>query len=245
MPGNRFKLSPPLDLIDRLIKIRGMKTETKTPGRGELTKGALVSAAQEIFARDGFHAASVREITAKAGVNQALVSYHFGGKQGLYLACFQDIVAELIARTGPVAQEIDYLLKRPDGEVAPLAYREALLHLSDAMSILIVDERSSKWFQLIVREQQNPTEAFEFIFESFMSPLLIQVTRLVGRLRPQCADEQNRLLVLTLLGQLLVFRFARAAVLRQMDWESLGEEELEAVRAVIRNNIAALIAVGE
>ncbi|MGO9935298.1 MAG: TetR/AcrR family transcriptional regulator, partial [Steroidobacteraceae bacterium] len=47
------------------------------------TKDKLMDAAEKLFARRGFHGASLRDITAAAGVDLALVNYHFGSKYGL------------------------------------------------------------------------------------------------------------------------------------------------------------------
>ncbi len=47
-------------------------------------KEKLVAAATVLFARDGYDRVSIRQISTAAGVNSALISYYFGGKQGLY-----------------------------------------------------------------------------------------------------------------------------------------------------------------
>ena len=52
------------------------------------TKERLLDAAEEIFAREGYRAASLRAITARAAVNLAAVNYHFGSKRGLVEAVF-------------------------------------------------------------------------------------------------------------------------------------------------------------
>jgi AcrR family transcriptional regulator len=46
----------------------------------------LLKAAIRIFAEKGFEGASIREIAKAAGVNSALISFHFGGKAGLHAA---------------------------------------------------------------------------------------------------------------------------------------------------------------
>jgi AcrR family transcriptional regulator len=50
------------------------------------SKVALLDAALEEFSAKGFAGARVREIAERAGVSKDLIAYHFGGKEGLYLA---------------------------------------------------------------------------------------------------------------------------------------------------------------
>ena len=49
----------------------------------------ILEAADTIFGEVGFDAATTREIAERAGVNKALIHYHFKSKQGL-LACLLD-----------------------------------------------------------------------------------------------------------------------------------------------------------
>jgi TetR/AcrR family transcriptional regulator len=50
----------------------------------ERSKAALLDAALTEFADRGLAGARVTQIARRAGVNKQLISYHFGGKQGLY-----------------------------------------------------------------------------------------------------------------------------------------------------------------
>ncbi|WP_188194268.1 TetR/AcrR family transcriptional regulator [Nonomuraea sp. SYSU D8015] len=52
----------------------------------ERTKARILQAALEEFAAKGFAGARVNEIAARAGVNKQLISYYFGGKEGLFQA---------------------------------------------------------------------------------------------------------------------------------------------------------------
>lgn len=44
----------------------------------------ILAAATPLIARHGLNGVSVRSLAAAAGVNLSLISYHFGGKEGLY-----------------------------------------------------------------------------------------------------------------------------------------------------------------
>jgi AcrR family transcriptional regulator len=59
----------------------------KTAGRP--AKERILDAAEQLFAQRGFYGVSLRDITQAAGVDVALVSYHFGGKRELFTAVFE------------------------------------------------------------------------------------------------------------------------------------------------------------
>ena len=59
----------------------------KTPVRNG--KERILDAAERLFAQRGFYGVSLRDITQAAGVDVALVGYHFGGKRELFAAVFE------------------------------------------------------------------------------------------------------------------------------------------------------------
>ncbi len=71
--------------------------------RGNRTRQIILDAAATLFADKGFKATGVRDIAAAAGVNQALVSYHFGGKGALY----HEILAEAVDHAAQLAVTTD------------------------------------------------------------------------------------------------------------------------------------------
>jgi len=225
-----------------------MNTELKIPIRGDATRDALLVAATHCFARDGFDAVSLREIAKTAEVNQALIGYHFRNKEGLYLAVFEHIVTQIRERLDPLTERIEAVLTDAEQSTSDAALQQrcltSLLNLIDGMVSLMADDRSASWSLLIMREQQAPTAAFAVLYENFMSRVLKLLTRLLQQLRPGLSVEEARLMVITIMGQVLVFRFARAGLLRHLEWERIGEHELAAIRARVRQNISHLLMTG-
>lgn len=58
-------------------------------------RSQLIAAAIPLFAAKGLSGVNVREIARAAGVNPSQISYHFGGKEGLYAAVIRDQFAGL------------------------------------------------------------------------------------------------------------------------------------------------------
>jgi AcrR family transcriptional regulator len=61
------------------------------------TREALLAAGTELFAERGYDGVPVAAIAEKAGVNKAMINYHFGGKRKLYLAIVSATFAEIVA----------------------------------------------------------------------------------------------------------------------------------------------------
>jgi AcrR family transcriptional regulator len=71
------------------------RRERRDPGA---TRRALLEAGGELFAQRGFDGVPIEEVAARAGVNKALISYHFRGKRGLYVAVLESAFASIAER---------------------------------------------------------------------------------------------------------------------------------------------------
>src|SRR2546425_7374759 len=61
------------------------------------TRDALLAAGTELFAERGYDGVPVWAIAQKAGVNKAMINYHFGGKRKLYRAIVSATFGEMVA----------------------------------------------------------------------------------------------------------------------------------------------------
>jgi AcrR family transcriptional regulator len=62
------------------------------------TRTAILDAAKQVLRERGYSALSTREVAAAAGVPPSQIHYHFGSKQGLVLALFEHLNAQLLTR---------------------------------------------------------------------------------------------------------------------------------------------------
>lgn len=73
------------------------------------TRPEILAAARTLFASRGYHATTVRDIAAEAGVNAALVHHYFGSKDQVFVAAMNlplnpaDLISQL-RDSGPRAQ---------------------------------------------------------------------------------------------------------------------------------------------
>ena len=68
--------------------------------RSEQTTAALVSAARELFAADGYAATSLDAVVERAGMTKGALYHHFAGKRELFAAVFaaeQRLLNEVVA----------------------------------------------------------------------------------------------------------------------------------------------------
>jgi AcrR family transcriptional regulator len=73
-----------------------METHSRQQLRTQETQKRLLDAAQEIFIRDGFEAAQLDAIAARAGRSKGAVYTHFKSKEDLFLVLFEHRTREII-----------------------------------------------------------------------------------------------------------------------------------------------------
>ena len=74
------------------------RPEPGSGGAGTATRDAILRAARTRLIETGYAHLNVRDIAREAGVNHALIGYHFHGKQQLVLAVIDQANRELLDR---------------------------------------------------------------------------------------------------------------------------------------------------
>ncbi|MEA2298963.1 MAG: hypothetical protein QOF77_1899 [Solirubrobacteraceae bacterium] len=81
------------------------------------SRRAILDAAEDLFAGDGFAGTSLQAVGLRAGVSAALPAYFFGEKEGLYRAVIERLIAAREARLRPLADAAVVRLEA-DGDLA-------------------------------------------------------------------------------------------------------------------------------
>lgn len=195
----------------------------------------LVRVALPMFGAQGVEGVSTRAIAQAAGKPMSAITYHFGGKEGLYLACARHIADTIGALMGGAVNEA----------TEAIGASEARAQLGQLFSQLIIamnHHETDDFARFIVREQQDPTEAFDILYGGMMGRTL---SRMVALMRivagAGASDIDLRVRVIALMGQVMAFRVARAATLRLTGWTGIGEPERRTIDRVIQSHLAAIL----
>lgn len=126
---------------EKIKKVNGRGTRED----GDATKNRIIEAAGRLFAERGYAETTSKEICETVGANMAAVNYHFGNRDGLYLAVLEKVRTHLA--------DYDALSKRLVETTDP---HEKLGHFIEAF-LRPAFERQSWMIRLWARELVSPS----------------------------------------------------------------------------------------
>lgn len=151
------------------------------------TQTRILDAAEESFMQHGFEGASMRMLTAQAGVNLAAINYHFGSKDALIEAVFRrrlDVMnAERVA-------ELERLEKDAAGKaLAPEVVIRAFIGASLRM---IEDTRGGgrTFTRLLGRAYSEPAKAIRQLIGRMYAPAMERFKAAFVRALPELPKDE-------------------------------------------------------
>jgi AcrR family transcriptional regulator len=146
------------------------------------TKERILGAAEELFARHGFEGASLRQLTAAAGVNLAAVNYHFGSKDRLIEEVFRRRLDQLNGRRMAALQKI---AGDPDATVEDVlaAFIAPALELSH-------DGSGSLFMRVLARAFAEHDDTLRKFLSENYGHVMRQFTAEFARLLPHLSKEE-------------------------------------------------------
>ena len=134
------------------------------PGPRPDRRQAILLAAEKLFAQNGYHAVTIRQIAQQAGVPLALVGYYYGPKHELFHAIFQHwnhtIEARLARLRGVKNDPTD-----------PRTLPAIIEALTGPVLALRASPEGEYYALLVARELYNATEESDRVLRSYFDPL--------------------------------------------------------------------------
>ncbi len=203
------------------------------------TDQVILSAAIEAFGLRGLEGASTRDIAKAANKPMSAITYHFGGKEGLYKACAEHIAGFIGNRMAPALSAAEAGCTDAHDSVAA---RAALAAIFEQFVSMMVRDEIAAFARFIVREQMEPTEAFDILWGGMMGRLLDRIASLLMTVSGhRLTIAEARVRTVALMGQVIAFRVARATVLRLNRWKQVGPAQLRAIHQGIQANLSAVL----
>ena len=151
------------------------------------TRTRILDSAEELFMQHGFEGASMRMLTAKAGVNLAAVNYHFGSKDALIEAVFH---RRLDAMNAERIAELERLEKEAAGKaLTPDAIIRAFIGASLRM---IEDARGGgrNFTRLLGRAYTEPAKPIRQLIGQMYAPAMERFKAAFSRALPELPRDE-------------------------------------------------------
>jgi AcrR family transcriptional regulator len=163
----------------------------------ENVRDRILTAAEELFAQQGFEGATVRAIAKRARCNLAAVNYYYHGKEALYVAAF-------LRRTHAVRLHMVGSLQkwlREQGEAVTL---EMLVQeFADLLlEPFLHDLQGPRDASLLARESENPHVPLGLYGKNLMEPIVNAMTDALQSLCPRLSDKQAILCIESIIAEL-------------------------------------------
>jgi AcrR family transcriptional regulator len=166
--------------------------------KSEETTGRIIDAAGFVFGERGFRNTTVRQITARAGVNLAAVNYHFKNKSELYFR----VLREAKKRLGSIV--IQDLPGSPEEQLR--AFIEHFVRY-------LLDPNRPVWHgRVMAMEMSNPTPALGIVIRELTAPLYRDVRALVEKVVGRATPAELDLFTLSIFGQCVFYVCGRPMV---------------------------------
>lgn len=145
----------------------------------------LLSAAEELFAEFGHESVSLRQLTARAGVNVASVNYYFGSKEALTEAVFEEIARKANA----------YRRETLDRLSGPVSDQQA--HLKELIGAFVepyLGEGNEVSGRLLARfflqHRLQPTKGTQWITDTYHNPIAKEYIAELSRVCPHIKGDE-------------------------------------------------------
>ena len=206
--------------------------QSASSGSKANSRQRLLEIAVDVFGKHGYEAATTRMIAGEAGVNVAAIPYYFNGKEGLYQAVVNYIVEKIEANAGATFREMSALASKKN-----LSRKEALSALETLLeaiiNFMVGSPEAPRISRIILREQIDPSPAYDIIFSRIMSPFINNIAAFLTAASKNISPREATLRAMAIIGQVIAFRVARETSVRSMGLKGYTPAETSEICNII------------
>jgi len=193
------------------------------------TRNRILDAAERLFAGQGFHLTTLRQITRAAEANLAAVNYHFGSKQALIRAIFRRRLDALNAARIERLDALEQNAGRPGLEAVLEAFVEPALEFTRGG-----DAEGQRFMQLLLRAFADRDTALHEAMRQEYAHVMRRFADAVGRALPGVDRTRLRHQLDFIVGA-LTLTMAESAL---KDTRIIAAELVQFAAAGLRGNLA-------
>ena len=157
----------------------------------------IMTAARELFAKNGFRDTTIRMIAQKAKVNGAAINYYFSSKEALY----EEIFDQAFQKFGrPLGDLIGTVKDQATWKAALEKWFDFMLEL-----FLLDTPERALFRRLVAQERSSPTEFCTRLYDDVFLPVVGVFRTLMRMALPDASPEAFQAVFVTYLGTCTCF----------------------------------------
>lgn len=131
----------------------------------------ILAVAEKLFAENGYHGTSTRDLARESGMNISLISYYFGNKEGLYKSIFLEFAESAQEQLGKILDEAK------GAKLTKALYLKQMQMIIDRM----IEMKFSRPYlhMMMVRELLSGFPVAKEVFESLFEQLAERIIAII------------------------------------------------------------------
>lgn len=210
------------------------RRDRTTREKGHPTGERILDAAEELFARDGFAAVTVRQIMRKAEADVSLAYYHFKSKRDLFDAVMLRKAEHLNRIRLEALEAVEQ--RHPDDLPSVEEIIEAFLH--PLLDLLATDHEHWRPYFALVAQVNNSSEWGGECMTRYFDPLVARFIEALKRSMPD-SDDVDLYWCYQFLSGALTLTFAETGRIDNLSGGVCRSTDMVAIKARMSRFIAA------
>ena len=142
------------------MSVPGFDNENQKPD----SRKCILQAAAKLFSRMGLSKTSIRDIARESKLNISMVSYYFGGKEGLYKELMQSFAKEI---QSDMRERLDHLQKQQMSKELFVSQIKIMLE-----KMILMNQKYPEICQILAREKLEGMPLSKEVHQNIFYPLV-------------------------------------------------------------------------